>query len=437
MLHRLIGYFGLCPRSLRRRNARLGLGPSPGSEEAWLDAQAVRRCLGEYKAAFAQRYAGCVEVQSSDNASYYKQVSPTLTFGMRQELSHQTAIGSMFLAHQLGCARPDLVAELSRRVPCWIVPDAGHGCWSFCAVAQKERGAECAFPPDGQRLPTTRESRTEWQRVSKLFVEYDGTLHGAAKVASGYLNFTDAPAPCTHVDETQVIMLALNERLRLEIHRAQLLHGALDDVSTPALPTRKTVTAVMRNGKVVTEMTGLRTHSQEVYPAMWEADRKRLRTAKLLPLPPLPFNSLSKPGQLSVQLQLQEVALDQSRFPGWYNKCPEGDGNRTFYQGDGGSENVMHSNYRTGIKRIWQAMLTVDDGIAFQRHYRPFASRSEARDHIDALRKLLVHDALPAPMHNTMIIGKSILVPHVAIGECVPPAPRLVPPPPRPRRCPA
>ena len=140
----------------------------------------------------------------------------------------------------------------------------------------------------------------------------------------------------------------------------------------------------------------------------------------ILPYPGLPLNSLSSVGQLGVQLMLHDVALDPSLHPGWCHLVEGGDDHLTFYQGDGASENVMISNYTTSVKRIWRATLAPHDR-AHARYYKPFPTEAAARAHISVLRKILVHDPLPAPMHNGMIICKSILVPYEAIGA----APRL------------
>ena len=419
MLERLVSTFGLEPRSLCRRKSLLTFQPAPGAEVAWLDKKAVERCQPAYRERFVVRFRGWVEVQSSDNASYYRHTSPGLSQGARTELSHQTAIGSMFLPARSGCARPDVVRALSHGPPCYIVPSSGHGRWSFAAVAVLERGKPCSFPPDGQCLPT---DPAEFARVKALFTregEFKPVLHDVVKHASEYLNFTDAPAPQTNVNETDVITLWLKERLRHEHVQSYLAYGALDDVSTPAPPRRKTMTLVRRGGVVVREATGLRAHSKEVYPGQWAADGCGLEKAVILPYPGLPFNSLSKVGQLGVQLHLHDVALDPSLHPGWYHLARGGDGFRTFYQGDGGSENVMFSNYTTAVKRIWRATLAPHER-GHARYYKPFADEVAARAHILVLRKILVHDPLPAPMHNGMIIGKSILVPHEAIGAPLP-----------------
>ena len=134
-----------------------------------------------------------------------------------------------------------------------------------------------------------------------------------------------------------------------------------------------------------------------------------------------PLNSLSGDQCLQVQLNLQEVALDQTHYC-FYNRLPPsvGDGDRCFYQGDGGSENGMFGNYNEGIYRLWAAALRPGDRH-YARHHKAFATEQQAKDWVDHLGRILVHDTLPAPLHNGMITGKCIGVAHSAVasfGSC-------------------
>ena len=116
-----------------------------------------------------------------------------------------------------------------------------------------------------------------------------------------------------------------------------------------------------------------------------------------------PLNSLSGDQCLQVQLNLQEVALDQTHYC-FYNRLPPsvGDGDRCFYQGDGGSENGMFGNYNEGIYRLWAAALRPGDRHYARHPTRPSqqSSRPRSKDWVDHLGRILVHDTLPAPLHK-------------------------------------
>ena len=59
------------------------------------------------------------------------------------------------------------------------------------------------------------------------------------------------------------------------------------------------------------------------------------------------------------------------------------------------------------MQRLWRATLRPDDP-EYARYHLPFASAEKAKDWVAVARKLLTIDPLPAPLHNGMIIMKSI-----------------------------
>ena len=417
MLQRVLGAYDKVPRRARRRMSLYGLGPSPGPEDPWLDSRAVYYCSPEYILKFRTTMTGHYEIQSSDNAAPRRAAAAAFSGAQTSSLTHFTAIGGIFANPISGRARPDLVRELSCGVAQYLVPPDAPGVldWGCTTFNTCVRGEPCAFPPDRRTLP---HDYTAFKAIKSIAVPFNGTLHDAAVKLSGYLNFNvSVLSPITGAPEGEVLMGWLYAQLRQDMVDVCHLYGALNSVSSPCLPIRPTVIVVGDgNGGVLREATGLRAHSKQFYPSQWDASGTHLRPVQMHPWPPLPLNSLVRVEQLQVQLHLQSRALCQQKHPGWYNQLPEGDADRVFYQGDVGSEIVMYANMDAGITRIWRASLREGHPM-YAKHYSPFASTTDARTHVDALRRILVHDPLHAPMHNDMVIIKSILLPHRLVAS--------------------
>ena len=400
MLERVISYFGRDPRSSRRRKSRLDLGPSVGADEVWLDEQVRRRQSRPYLEAFRRMHSDSIEMVSSDNASYFHHSG----VGLTRELVHWTAVGSVFWPADAGHSRHDRSRELSRTVASWVVPSAEadsewrYACVSVPPGAEIRRSQPVSFPLDcGRRLPS------DWQefvRVRSKFVPFDGTFHDAMEKLDGYLNLSDStPTILSNVPEAACLTRWLLEtRRQLEVV-AWRRHHALDDVSTPVRRPRRTV-VLQRNGSEIEEVSiGLRAHSQQLYPSQWNRDLSDVAVADLRPSTPLPLNSLSKVDALLVDLRLIEQAVDQTKYA-WYNRLPEGDGNRPLWQRDLGSENISFGGIETTVQRLWRATLRPDDP-EYARHHLPFASAEEAKDWVAVAGKLLTISTRSPPRCTT------------------------------------
>ena len=415
MLERLLAYFGREPRVARKRRSRLDLGPSVGAEEVWLDAQALLRLSPAYLWEFRERMKGFFEIISSDNATYFHHSG----FGLTHELVHWTAWGSAFVRPEAGSSRRAPHHALACGVASWVVPtSAADDEWRYASAVERRRGAPVMFPLDvGLQLPG---GWVEFARVRDLFVSFDGTMHDAMAKLDGYLNFSDKiPTILTNVPEARSCTRWLKETRRQFRVVAWRRHHALDDVSGPVQQPRPTVVLQRTDTGIEEVEVGLRTHSQQVYPQQWNADLTDIVPCDLRPAPPLPLNSLSKADALLLYLRLVENAVDQEPYA-WYNKLPGGDGNRPFFQRDGASENISLGVLETTVQRVWRASLVPTDA-AYARHHKPFQSVEEAKNWVTAAAKLLVIDPLPAPLHNSMIIAKSIGVPHelvASFGSC-------------------
>ena len=414
LLQRVVAFYGRLPRSLRRREKRLGWNLAAGVAEDWLDKQAAEYDDPDRLNAKLQRYDGWHEQQSSDNASVYSATSMQLGQRTRQVMSHYTAHGQNFMHPSGGHARAAPCAPLPVCVAKWIVPSTSPTPWACHAVAELEPGAACVFPPDGPRLPP-RSEWAAWTAVQQLFVRFDGTVHDAARLVPGYVNLMpNVSSPLTGVPEQANLTMWHDEVHRLDLRTAVHEHGALEWCSSPCLPRRTVHMLHMEGGSVVTFEGGLRAHSQLIYRHRWADDSKSLRRAEIHSGVPLPLNSLSKTDALHISLYMSEKVLNRVAHPGWYNQHERGDEGRTFYGGDLGSENVIGSNVEDTLKRIWQASLQPTDPD-YANNYKPFSSITEASQHVTVAARLLVNDHLPCAMHNDFTILKSIGLPH----ECV------------------
>ena len=333
-------------------------------------------------------------------------------------------MGALYAPPVCGCSRADLSKPLDFRVPSWCVPAFAKSANGFAATAfpERRRGGRLSFPPDsGRRLPA---GYSEFRTFKDLTVPFDGSMEDAfAEVTlpdgqrgpklAGYINLSnDFDAPLSGGPEEDTLMLALQEQLLQNI-RESYQHGALDAVSTPCLPKRPTAFLVRDDatGKWVPKPVGLRQHSQEVYPALWDEGKQRLRKALIYPWTPLPCNSLSLSEGLVVALHLREHALSGDDV----DVTGGDDRRRTFYSGDLGSEHINLSLVDRGIARVWRASLRPGDAD-YERHYEPFPSAERAEQEVAALRQLLVNDPVPAPMHNDMVTTTTLLMPHVVVA---------------------
>lgn len=76
----------------------------------------------------------------------------------------------------------------------------------------------------------------------------------------------------------------------------------------------------------------------------------------------------------------------------------------------------MHSNLDDIVKRVWCAALQPADRD-YATNYRPFASVEEARNHVKMAAALLENDHIACPLHNDMIVLKSIGLPHEMVAS--------------------
>ena len=332
LVRRLVNRFSHKARSLQRFETSMYWNFAPGPERKWLRRRAAQGALrwvgaGRSDTVSPAGDAALDECQHADNAPFTKPSPSVYSAGIEPVQYHWTALGRSWFHPQGGFDSNG--KELSRGVPCFVVPSSSASPWRHVAVRAKFGfdGGRVCLPLGGHTLPPG---------VGSELVAFDGTVHHAAILVPDSISLGErTPAPLTGVAEGPCLDLWLTEQ-RAQMRRTNCMRGALNDVSDIVLPARGWrfpslgpcgTPGTFRAG----EPTGLLHHSQTVYRAQWEDDvSKGQRRCRVYAFPPLEVNSLSYLGWTQVQQMMHSFKVDKTGHCGYLNRLPGhvGDGTR-------------------------------------------------------------------------------------------------------------